>query len=134
MTLDLSSLEKALNSLKRGLVRSISAPEDEELRDACIQRFEYSFELSWKMLKRQLEEEVANPAEVDSYSFKQLFRVGGERGLVDDVAVWFDYREKRNLTSHVYDEEKARQVYDVISRFAESAAALLTRLQERNAD
>ena len=51
-----------------------------------------------------------------------------------DVAEWFDYREKRNLTSHVYDEEKARQVYGVISGFAESAASLLTRLKERDVD
>lgn len=134
MALDLSSLEKAVNSLNRALVRSVASPGDEELRDACIQRFEYTFELSWKMLKRQLEEEVASAAEVDGYSFKQLVRVGGERGLVADVVQWFDYREKRNLTSHVYDEEKARQVYAVLARFAESAAALLARLQERNAE
>ena len=133
MALDLSSLEKALNSLNRALVRATAAPDDEELRDACIQRFEYTFELSWKTLKRQLEEEVASPAEVDGYPFKQLFRVGGERGLVDDVAPWFDYREKRNLTSHVYDEEKARLVYSVISSFAGSTASLLARLKERNA-
>lgn len=132
MALDLSSFGKALNNLNRALVRAAAAPEDEELRDACIQRFEYTFELCWKTLKRQLEEEVASPAEVDTYSFKQLFRVGGERGLVADVSEWFDYREKRNLTSHVYDEEKARLVYAVISRFAESAASLLARLKERD--
>ena len=134
MALDLSSFEKAVNSPNRALVRSVAAPEDEELRDACIQRFEYTFELCWKTLKRQLEEEVASPAEVNGYSFKQLIRVGGERGLVIDVVEWFDYREKRSLTSHVYDEEKARQVYAVISCFAESAASLLARLKERNVD
>jgi nucleotidyltransferase substrate binding protein (TIGR01987 family) len=134
MALDLSSLEKALNGLNRALIRAGAAPEDEELRDACIQRFEYTFELSWKTLKRQLEEEVASPAEVDGYSFKQLFRVGGERGLVIDVVEWFDYREKRNLTSHVYDEEKARLVFGVIASFASSAASLLARLKERNAE
>lgn len=132
MALDLSSLEKAVNSLNRALVRAVAAPDDEELRDACIQRFEYTFELCWKMLKRQLEEEVPSAVEVDAYSFKQLIRVGGERGLVIDVVEWFGYREKRNLTSHVYDQEKAREVYAVIPRFAESAASLLTRLKERN--
>lgn len=132
MALDLSSLEKAVSSLNRALVRAVAAPDDEELRDACIQRFEYTFELCWKMLKRQLEEEVPSAVEVDTYSFKQLIRVGGERGLVIDVVEWFAYREKRNLTSHVYDQEKAREVYAVIPRFAESAASLLTRLKERN--
>ncbi len=46
MQLDLSALEKALASLARALLRSHGVPADEELRDACIQRFEYSFELA----------------------------------------------------------------------------------------
>lgn len=132
MTLDLSSLEKALHSLNRALTRAAATPDDEEIRDACIQRFEYTFELSWKMLKRQLEQEVPSPAEIDTYSFKQLIRVGGEKGLVVDVVKWFDYREKRNLTSHVYDEQKAREVFAVVPSFAESATLLLSRLKEHN--
>lgn len=134
MSLDLSPLEKALASLNRALVRALAAPGDEELRDACIQRFEYTFELCWKMLKRQLEEELPNPPEVDGYSFKQMFRVSGERGLVGDVEAWFEYRERRNLTSHTYNEEKARQVFAVLPRFAADAAALLRKLEERNAE
>jgi hypothetical protein len=51
MRLDLSSWKKALNSLERAIARSTASPADEELRDAVIQRFEYCYELSWKMLK-----------------------------------------------------------------------------------
>lgn len=86
MTLDLSSLERAAASLGRALARASNAPGDEDLRDACIQRFEYTFELCWKMLKRCLELDLPTPSEVDAYSFRQLLRVGGERGLVADVA------------------------------------------------
>ena len=51
--LDLSSLRDALASLNRALTRwQVAGSQDEELRDACIQRFEYTFELSWKMLAR----------------------------------------------------------------------------------
>ena len=53
MPLDLSPLRNALASLARGLARRRAAPADEEVRDACIQRFEYCFELSWKMLVRR---------------------------------------------------------------------------------
>ena len=64
MQLELSPLRKALASLERGLTRRRTNLADEEVRDACIQRFEYCFELSWKMLKRQIELEIGNTAEV----------------------------------------------------------------------
>ena len=132
MPLDFSSLAKALQSLDRALARALADTEDKELRDTCIQRFEYSFELSWKMLKRQLREELPSPAESDGWSYKQIFRVAGERGLVADVEVWFDYREKRNLTTHTYDETKAAQVFAVLPPFAKDAADLLSRLRTRH--
>jgi len=132
MQLDFTPLEKAINSLNRALARALPAPGDEELRDACIQRFEYTFELCWKMLKRQLELELPNPTEVDGYSYRQLFRIGAERGLVKDVEAWFDYRERRNITSHTYDEEKAAKVFEALPAFAGHAEELLSSLKERS--
>ena len=82
MPLDLSTLRNALASLERGLARRRAAPDDEEVRDAGIRRFEYCFELNWKMLKRQIEAEIANSSEVDGYSKRTLFRVAAERGLI----------------------------------------------------
>jgi nucleotidyltransferase substrate binding protein (TIGR01987 family) len=134
MPLDLSSLERAAASLGRALARASAAPGDEELRDACIQRFEHTFELCWKTLKRRLELDLPTPSEVDGYSFKQLLRAGGERGLVADVAAWFDYREKRSLTPHTYDDRRAEEVYAVLPRFHDDALALLARLKAANAD
>lgn len=132
MILHLDPLDKAIVSLNRALARAVPDASDEELRDACIQRFEYTFELCWKMLKRRLEIDVANSTEVDSYSKRQLFRVGGERGYIQNVDVWFDYLEKRNLTVHTYDPEQARDVASVIPAFAVDAAELLKKLQARH--
>ena len=73
---DLSSLRLALASLQRALVRwQATQGQDEELRDACIQRFEYTFELSWKMLKRRLEIDLPDAHTVDAMSLKP--RKGG---------------------------------------------------------
>lgn len=132
MSLDFSPLRKALESLNRALTRSLAAPEDEELRDACIQRFEYTFELCWKMVKRQLELELPTPSEVDSFSYRHLFRVAAERGLVQDVEAWFDYRELMNITSHTYDEAKAAKVSMALPAFAGHAADLLVKLTTRS--
>ena len=133
MILDFSSYEKALISLQRVLERSCTVPADEDIRDACIQRFEYTYELAFKMLKRQLDQELPSREELDQLSFKEVIRVGAERGLIVVPERWFDYRDKRNITSHTYEEEKAREVYSVLSDFAADAADLLARLKSRHA-
>lgn len=134
MKLDFSSLKKALESLNRAILRSQNESDDEELRDAVIQRFEYTYELSWKMLKRQIEQEFPTPSEVDRLSFRDLLREGAERGMITDVEKWMDYREQRNITSHTYDEQKAESVYESALSFYDDAKALLDELERRNSD
>ena len=131
--LDLTSLQRALAALVRGLTRWGATPAAEELRDACIQRFEFTFELAWKMLKRRLEIDLPNAAEVDGMTYRTLIRVGAEQGLIGDVAAWFVYRDKRNITSHTYDAEKAAEVAAVLPAFARDAQTLLQRLEARGA-
>ena len=133
MRLDLSSLQKALPSLQKAADRSQKAPSDEELRDAVIQRFEYSYELCWKMIKRALEQEAASPAEVDQLSYQDLFRTAAEKGIISKVEPWFEYRQQRNITSHTYDAKKAKKVYDSALKFLKDATALLQTLEKRNA-
>ena len=129
--LDLSSLSKALDSLGRAVERSQKEPDDEEVRDAVIQRFEYSYELCWKMLKRAIERESPVPAEVDQMSFRDLVREGGERGFIAEVEHWMEYRSQRNITPHTYDRAIAVSVYQTTLRFLPDALALLAKLQER---
>jgi len=130
--LELSSWKRALASLERALVRSEAAPDDEELRDAVIQRFEYSYELSWKMLKRHLEQVLPNPGLADQWSFKELMREAAERGLVGSIDPWLQYRYQRNLTAHAYDEEKARAVFEGARGLLSDARALLSEVERRN--
>ncbi|GFO60239.1 hypothetical protein GMST_25640 [Geomonas silvestris] len=50
------------------------------LRDGVFQRYKYTYELSWKMLKRYLEMTLPPPEEVDGTSFQTLIRTGSEQG------------------------------------------------------
>lgn len=134
MKLDLTSWKRALGSLERAITRSIAAPKDEELRDAVIQRFEYSYELSWKMLKRHLEQVVPDPGAVDQWSFQELMREAAERGLIAAVEPWIEYRHQRNMTAHVYDENKAKRVYESARSFITDAKSLLAEVERRNVD
>lgn len=131
MKLDFSSLKKAIKSLRKAIVRAQKAPRDEELRDAVIQRFEYTYELAWKMMKRQIENESPNPAEIDRLSFKDLLRTAAEKGIVSDVEKWLIYRDQRNITSHTYDEDDAKSVYETAIVFIDDAEALLLDLEKR---
>ena len=133
MSIEIAPLRNALQSLERGLARHRLDRLDEELRDACIQRFEYCFELSWKMLKRQIEAETGNTTEVDGYSKRTLFRVAAERGLIDSPEPWFVYLVQRNKTSHAYNAQVATELAAVLEEFFTAASTLLAKLETRNA-
>ena len=55
MTLILTPLENAINSLNIAFVEYQKDNSNEFVRDSVIQRFEYTYELCIKMLKRYLE-------------------------------------------------------------------------------
>ena len=86
------------------------------------------------MLKRQIEQEFPTPSDVDRLSFRDLLREGAERGMIADVEKWMDYREQRNITSHTYDEDKAKSVYESALSFYDDAKALLSELERRNSN
>lgn len=130
MSLDLTPFEKALISLEEVLL----LPATPVIRDSTIQRFEYTYELAFKILKRYLEMSSTTPAEIDSKTFKEILRLAAEQGLIDSPEAWFIYRKARNETSHGYDEKKAVVVYNQIGDFAKSARVLWVNLSQRVAN
>lgn len=52
---------------------------------------------------------------------------------MEDVEAWFGFRQMRDMTSHTYDQERARQVWAGIPGFLREARALLARLEARDA-
>ena len=126
--LDFRSLHLATASLAEALEAAKLRPADTFVRDASIQRFEYTYELCVKSLRRQLEAMSDSPAELDALGYRDMIRVGVERGLINAEAEWFRYRELRNITAHVYDPAKAAQVFDKLPVFLRDAQALLGKL------
>ena len=131
--LDLSSLRNAIGQLASGLETLHAQPENTLLRDGVIQRFEFTYELSHKMLKRYLENAAASPEEIDLMSFPTLIRTGGEQGLLlSGWDKWHTFRQARSITSHTYDQAKALEVLKTVPELLKEAQYLLTRLEERN--
>ncbi|HBQ20450.1 MAG TPA: nucleotidyltransferase [Deltaproteobacteria bacterium] len=121
--IDFSALTKAVESLE-----DIHRQEmDVYRRDGAIQRFEYTFELMWKMMQRILKMqgiEVGSP--------KQVFRAALKIGLIDDLNLWFGFLEKRNLTTHTYNEDQAEDVFEASKNFLEVAKKTLIRLKQES--
>ena len=137
--LDFSAFGKAIAQLEKSMAYCASelARHDPEIfklfRAAAIQAFEFTYELSWKMLRRYLEASLPNPAAVEEMSFPELIRTGSERGLLlSGWDVWQGYRKARGITSHTYDEARADQVFAVIPEFLDEVRHLLAQLQERS--
>lgn len=134
MTLDISAFAKAIARLEEGLARYQQNTADEQIRDGLIQRFEYTYELAHKMLKRYLEATSPNPEQYIGMSFRDLIRSGSEQGLLlGDVRIWRTYRDMRSKTSHTYDEAKALEVVAGIPGFLGDARFLRDQFLRRPA-
>lgn len=118
----LADLEAALARLDGALAR----PPDEFIRDSAIQRFEFTFELFWKVLKAFCDDEglrVHSPRE----ALRGAFQVGL---LADDEGV-FRMLEDRNLTSHTYNVATAEAIFSRLPAHAASIRAALEALGAR---
>lgn len=125
-------LFKAVQRLEEGIARYHQDESDIQIRDGLVQRFEFTYELSHKMLKRYLEMNSANPVEFDQMAFADLIRSGNEQGLLArDWSAWKKFREMRSSTSHAYDETIAMKVVGGIPEFLQEVKFLLHQLQAR---
>ncbi|WP_206099620.1 nucleotidyltransferase substrate binding protein [Rheinheimera riviphila] len=135
MTLDLTPLHKAIARLEEGLLRYQQDISDTQIRDGLVQRFEFTYEISHKMLKRFLEQTAASPEQFDQMPFADLIRTANEQGLLlGDWPVWRGYRDMRSKTSHTYDEDIALQVVAGIPAFLAEAQFLAAALAQRLSD
>jgi nucleotidyltransferase substrate binding protein (TIGR01987 family) len=141
MKLDISSFEKAVQSLEEALVAYDKtkllddSTEKEVMRDGIIQRFEYTYELSHKMLKRFLEMTASTPTGIGEMSFQEMIRTGSETGLLKNGwDIWKNYRQARTDTSHTYDADKAEEVLAIVPAFLQEAKFLLAELEKRKSE
>lgn len=111
-------LQKAEKSLREVL----AMPYSDVVRDAAIQRFEFCIELAWKMLKKKMGSSSVAP--------KAIVREGAQQGLIADPSEWIRYIDARNLTSHTYNEETARNVFETVQRFLPDLEKLRKKLEE----
>lgn len=97
--------EKALKRLKIALSQSID--ENDLVIDGTIQRFEFTFELFWKAVKKLLFEEFG----IDTNAPRKALEAAYQNNLIQNEEVWIAMLRDRNLTSHTYKEDLAIEIY-----------------------
>lgn len=114
----LKTLDEALNFAKQSQTNEV---QFKIARDACIQRFEYCIELSWKVAMKELgsQTKFAKPA------IREMARAD----LIESAEIWLDFIEARNSSSHAYDEDIAQKVFLEIQKYSHESKKFIVKLK-----
>ena len=118
--LNITSLIKAQKTFSKALKEAKTELE----RDGVIHRFEFTYELVWKTLKRILSFKgvnINNPRDV--------FRETAKAGLIDDPKIWFEFIKKRSLTTSTYYEEYAEDIFECLPEFERESIKVIERIK-----
>ena len=106
--ISITPLLKAYESFKK----AVSNAQTELERDGALQRFEFTYELLWRTLKK-----ILSFRGIKVNSPREAFRASASENLIDDLEFWFDAIKKRNETTHTYDEDLSIVVYDFLPEY-----------------
>ena len=88
----------------------VDADELDLMKEGLIQRFEFTYELAWNVLKDYIEQD--SPGVYQLYGSKTTLRVAFKIGMIEDEKIWLDMVDSRQASSHTYDQETADGVFD----------------------
>jgi len=122
----IGDLSRALLKLSEALHSTV---DSEIIRDGTIQRFEFSFELCWKLLKS-----VNTFLGTECFSPRDCVRIAAQNEIIDDPEKWFEYIKMRNFASHTYNEKLAEEIYNKIPDFEKAANTMLHKIEQKIID
>ncbi len=104
---------------------------DEIYRKGIIGQFNLTFELAWKALQVALQLHGTG----QTGSPREIFKTAYSVGFLPEDKIWLEMMEKRNATTHIYDEEEAKQLAELVFEkyvpaFAELAGLLKKKIEE----
>ena len=128
--LNLDILKNSLKTLKECYDDYSAEPNKkikDYIKDSCIKKFEYTYETSKKIMNKFLKKEY-DKSEKD-LTINNIFREMYGLDLIKNFENWADYREKRNFTSHEYNEKYTDSIIAVIPDFISDVEYLINRLE-----
>ena len=129
--LDLTNIKNAVATLEEAINyynTDVEQPIKNMYADSCIQRFEYTYELSWKIMKKYLKL-FFNKTEQE-LTIKNIFRYTQGYGLIQDWTKWVEYNDARNNTLHEYNLNKTQFVLMILQAFLKDVKSFIICLEQ----
>ena len=120
----LKNLIKNLKKANQRLKEAIKAKPTQLNKDATLQRFEFTFELSWKTMQAYIRDQG-----LDCLSPKSCIREAARLGLIENPKTWLEFLEARNLIAHTYNQKMANRIYKKALKFPKEVERLLENLE-----
>lgn len=96
-------------------------------KDGVIQRFEFTFELTWKTLKDYLEDQGFTDVDSPKKAIQEAYGMD----LIENDESWMGMLGDRNLTSHLYDQAVSSEIFRNISdKYIEAINLLIGKLEK----
>lgn len=124
LTIIAEDTKRALGTLKE----IIETPYSVIVRDATIQRFEYSFEIFWKFVKEYLRVKEGLICNSPKSCFREAFNA--KLFTEEETVTALEMTDDRNLTSHTYHEEVAEEIYRRIKGYSKLMEKVYRDLME----
>lgn len=126
----LHSLEPSLAALKKATSAFEAAvnppPANDRERDGAIQRFEFTFELAWKTGKK-----VLKSLGIEETSPREVIRELATQRLISSAEIWILFLNLRNISSHIYNESQANEVFEKSKTLLPEVKLLLQNIETR---
>ena len=118
------NFSRAYSLLSEALAEEVDGLNDLE-KDGVIQRFKYTFELSWNTLKDRME---YDGVATDSVTPRSVIHTAAATGLIADGQTWIDMLEDRRNITYRYDIELHEEV---LGNIRDNYLPVLETLRER---
>lgn len=94
--------------------------------DLAVKRFEFTYEMSWKAIKRYLDF-----VGISATSPRACFREAFSQGLIDAEQLWLEMIERRNLSSHIYNQDEIAGILAYLDGYRDAFAGLIATLEDK---
>ena len=101
---------------------------NEMIKEGLIQRFEYTHELAWNVMKDYAEYQGNSNIGGSRVASREAFKLQ----LVSNGDVWMDMIGSRNKTSHTYNEEITNEIYvKILNEYYQAFLDFIIVMQEK---